>query len=86
MSKKDEIASLLQKKSVISPDGSSAKKIFTDDSGYRNTEIQESIKKKATFDLDVQLHKKLKIEAVRQGKPMVDIVQEALENYLQNNL
>nr|WP_304220588.1 hypothetical protein [Fredinandcohnia onubensis] len=85
MSKKDEIANLLQKKSVISPDGSSAKKVFTEVE-YRNTVIQESSKKKATFDLDVQLHKKLKIEAVRQGKPMVDIVQEALENYLQNNL
>jgi len=85
VSKKDEIASLLQKKSVISPDGSSAKKIFTE-AKYINTGIQEPVKKKATFDLDVQLHKKLKIEAVRQGKPMVDIVQEALENYLRSDL
>ena len=55
-----------------------------------NTEIQEysenkesdKTKKKATFELDSDLHTQLKIYAARQNKKMVDIVEEALKEYI----
>jgi hypothetical protein len=40
-------------------------------------------KKKATFNLDIALHKRLKIAAATNGCEMVEIVQEALESHLQ---
>jgi hypothetical protein len=40
-------------------------------------------KKKATFNLDTALHKRLKIAAATSGREMVEIVQEALEVHLQ---
>lgn len=50
-----------------------------------NTEIQEPVSKKvkkATFELDADLHKELKMAAVQEGKTMVDIVERALKEYL----
>ena len=39
--------------------------------------------KKATFDLDLQLHTELKVFAAQQGLPMVEVVEQALREYLQ---
>jgi predicted HicB family RNase H-like nuclease len=52
-----------------------------------DTGIQENVntdkkKKKATFDLDADLHKKLRIYAAAQDTTMVTIVEEALNEYL----
>ena len=51
-----------------------------------NEEIQEPVqkRKKATFDLDATLHTRLKVFAANKGKPMVDILEEALRQYLNN--
>lgn len=51
-----------------------------------NEEIQEPVsqRKKATFDLDAALHTRLKVFAANKGKPMVDILEEALRQYLNN--
>ena len=38
-------------------------------------------KKKATFELDAELHHWLKIHAVRVNKKMVDVVEEVLKRY-----
>lgn len=40
-------------------------------------------KKKATFNLDAALHKRLKITAAQQEREMVEIVEEALTGHLQ---
>ncbi|ACB86482.1 hypothetical protein [Natranaerobius thermophilus] len=60
-----------------------------------NTKIQEyseeeegvnnnKTKKKATFELDSDLHTQLKIYAARQNKKMVDVVEEALKEYMKD--
>lgn len=38
-------------------------------------------KKKATFELDEEIHKKLKIQAIEEGRNMVEVVQSALLDY-----
>ncbi len=40
-------------------------------------------KKKATFNLDAALHKRLKVTAAEQEREMVEIVEEALVGHLQ---
>lgn len=44
-----------------------------------------SEKKKATFDLDKDLHTELKIFAAKQNKKMVEIVEIAIREYMNNN-
>jgi len=62
-----------------------------------NTKIQESVdsvierdgvtqnKKKATYELDLDLHTELKVFAAKQNKKMVDVVEIAIREYLRNN-
>ncbi len=40
------------------------------------------LKKKATFNLDAALHKRLKVTAAEQEREMVEIVEEALKGHL----
>jgi hypothetical protein len=50
-----------------------------------NTAIQESVnteKKKATFVLDAGLHKRLRMFAVENDTTMVDIVEKAINEYM----
>jgi hypothetical protein len=50
-----------------------------------NTVIQESVnteKKKATFVLDAGLHKRLRMFAVENDTTMVDIVEKAINEYM----
>lgn len=47
-----------------------------------NTEKNNYSKKKATFELDADLHAELKVRAAQERKKMVDIVEVALKNYL----
>ena len=42
----------------------------------------KSCKKKATFELDVTLHKALKQQSVIEERSMVEILEEALKYYL----
>lgn len=42
--------------------------------------------KKATFVLDKELHKKLRLYAVMKDTTMVDIVEKALKDYLKRNM
>lgn len=56
----------------------------------KNTGIQEDVKevkkkKKATFELDPNLHRKLKMYAANHDTKMVDVVEQALNDYLNNN-
>lgn len=55
--------------------------VNTDSQEYGNTGPQKTIKK-ATFDMDSGLHTRLKVYAANRGKPMVDVVEEALRRYL----
>lgn len=50
-----------------------------------NTVIQESVnaeKKKATFVLDAGLHKRLRMFAVENDTTMVDVVEKAINEYM----
>jgi phosphoenolpyruvate-protein kinase (PTS system EI component) len=50
-----------------------------------NTAIQESVnteKKKATFVLDAGLHKRLRMFAVENDTTMVDVVEKAINEYM----
>jgi len=48
----------------------------------RNSEKKAT--KKATFDLPVELHKRLKTAAAEQEMTMLEIVEEALKNHLKS--
>ncbi|KIL41949.1 hypothetical protein SD70_03510 [Gordoniibacillus kamchatkensis] len=51
-----------------------------------NTSIQKPVnKKKATFDFDDQFHTELKIFAAKHNKKMVDIVVEAVDEYMRRH-
>lgn len=53
-----------------------------------DTAIQGSVqspKKKATFELDMDLHKKLKIYAASRNLSMVDVVEQALREHFDRN-
>lgn len=69
------------------------KKILQNDNPPVNTGIQETVDvakiaskqkdvKKATFDLDAKLHKRLRSAAVEYETTMVEIVEKALNEYL----
>jgi hypothetical protein len=52
-----------------------------------NTTIQETVNtekkvKKATFELDAALHKKLRMFAVSNDTTMVDVVEKAINEYM----
>jgi hypothetical protein len=52
-----------------------------------NTAIQETVNtgkkvKKATFELDADLHKKLRMFAAEKDTTMVDVVEKAINEYL----
>lgn len=44
--------------------------------------IEKKVTKKSTFELPVELHKRLKTAAVEREMTMLEIVEESLENYL----
>lgn len=73
MSKKQAFSDLLNRKPV-------------------NTEIHEEEetpmgpKKKATYELDLNLHTDLKIFAAKHNKKMVEVVEDALKQYLKNHI
>jgi len=55
-----------------------------------NTGVQETVstevkKKKATFEMDAELHRKLRMYAANHDTTMVMIVEKALSEYLKNN-
>lgn len=78
-SKKEKIKGLLNKAANISETNISKNEIIDS----INTGIQKNVtKKKATFELDTDLHTKLKIFAAKKGEKMVDIVEKALYEYL----
>lgn len=68
-----------------SPSGSTEKKEDIVDGPSFKTPAEQFVqiagKKKATFELDAELHYWLKIHAVRTNRKMVDVVEEVLQNY-----
>lgn len=90
MSKKEKIKGLLNRQTEESENRESPSKQQLFESGYvntgiqenRNKEIQKNKKKKATFELDAELHTKLKIYSASEGKKMVEVVEEALIKHL----
>lgn len=51
---------------------------------YKTPSIPKKPTKKCTFELSLELHKKLKKTAVEKDMTMLEIVEEALEKYLKD--
>lgn len=60
------------------------KNVNTENNKTVNTGLQEKKRniKKATFELDEDLHKQLKSQAAMEGRKMIELVEEALHAYL----
>lgn len=95
MSKKDRFSNLLsdpgptgenQKKQIIASyvNAGIQETASTVSQESTNTEMQKPVKKKATFDMDKDLHTRLKTHAASKGVPMVDILEQLIRNYLQD--
>jgi hypothetical protein len=89
--KKAAIEELLKRKTSPLDNTEIQKTLEEDNHKYRNTVLRQPIaaptttvpeKKKATFELDADLHKRLKMYSAQEGKKMVDVVEEALTEYL----
>jgi predicted transcriptional regulator len=50
--------------------------------GSGRTQPAKTAKKKATFNLNADLHRRLKVMAALRRREMVELVEEALEGYL----
>ena len=92
MSKKDDIKGLLNKTGSRLNSNSGKEEIINTLTGLQenvNTVIHERKSRetvKATFELDVNIHTRLKIFAAsRRGTKMVDVVEAALLMYLNEN-
>lgn len=48
-----------------------------------NQQTKETIRKRASYDLDVALQKKLKLYCVQQDKNLYEVVEAALQEYLE---
>ncbi len=48
----------------------------------RNEEKKEPERKRVSFDLNKELHQKLKVESATNGKKIYEMIEEALEQYL----
>lgn len=80
MSKKDRIRSLLERNPGTPAKENTVKQELIQDVPI---DIQVPVsKKKATFDLDAELHMRLKIFSATRGKKMVEVVETALKFYM----
>lgn len=88
MSKKDRFSDLL---SVSEPTGANQKSeiiagfVNTGSQETVNTEIKVPERKKATFDMDKDLHMRFKVYAASKGVAMVDILERLISEYLDEN-
>lgn len=87
MSKKETIQELLGRKSIQKP-VNTEKNINVNAVSHKpgsatvSTNVSQK-KKKATFDLNPKLHTKLKVFAAQHDMNMVDIVEDALEEFFE---
>jgi predicted rRNA methylase YqxC with S4 and FtsJ domains len=83
VSKKDKIKGLLNRQS--GSENTEAKRELI---SIENIELQGNVntkkRKKATFELELSLHTELKMFAAKEGKKMVEVVEESLIAYLKN--
>ncbi|MBD3922975.1 hypothetical protein H8B09_30065 [Paenibacillus sp. PR3] len=80
--KKEALSELLNKKPVNTKIQESVDTVI--DKGT-TTSATTAAKKKATYELDMDLHTELKVFAAKQDKRMVDIVELAIRRYLEDN-
>ncbi len=78
MSKKVSLMSATKRKEEFVRGGEGKLAVSTGSQGDGST----APKKKATFNLNAALHKRLKVTAAEQEREMVEIVEEALEGHL----
>jgi len=78
--KKEALSELLNKKPVNTKLQESVDTVID-----KGTITPAAIKKKATYELDLDLHTELKVFAAKQDKRMVDIVEIAIRRYLEDN-
>ncbi|OAB42017.1 hypothetical protein [Paenibacillus glacialis] len=81
-SKMEKIKGLIDRKQYTNTNLQETVNTVIHKDGKEETKSSISPKKKATYELDLDLHTELKIFAAKQNKKMVDIVEIALREYL----
>ena len=91
MSKINDIKNMKRKQKVVSPTQALSKVIeetdiiFTDQQIESQGKIRKVERKRVSFDLRIDLHKELKMQALIQEKNIYNLIEEALEKYLTEN-
>jgi predicted HicB family RNase H-like nuclease len=86
VSKINDIKNMKRKQKVISPTQALSEVIkdtsFNDQDGEQSKKTE---RKRVSFDLRIDLHKELKMQALIQEKNIYNLIEEALEKYLTEN-
>lgn len=91
MSKINDIKNMKRKQKVVSPTQVLSEVIeetdiiFTDPQNESQGQIRKVERKRVSFDLRIDLHKELKMQALIQEKNIYNLIEEALEKYLTEN-
>jgi hypothetical protein len=91
VSKINDIKNMKRKQKVVSPTQVLSEVIeetdiiFTDPQNESQGQIRKVERKRVSFDLRIDLHKELKMQALIQEKNIYNLIEEALEKYLTEN-
>ncbi len=92
MSKVNDIKNMKRQQKVITPTQALAETVGEENNVDSKEEINETRKeekrverKRVSFDLRTDLHKKLKMQALVQEKNIYILIEEALEKYLKES-
>lgn len=91
MSKINDIKNMKRKQKVVSPTQALSEVVEGTDISFTNQPNRAQVqnkkieRKRVSFDLRIDLHKELKMQALIQEKNIYNLIEEALEKYLTNN-
>jgi hypothetical protein len=75
-----------EKKKKFNRSGSGANRsVFSTITSTEEVNNKVVVKKKATFDMDPEIHSELKTYAARRGFPMITVVEKAIKKYIKDN-
>jgi hypothetical protein len=91
VSKINDIKNMKRKQKVVSPTQALSEIIeetdiiFTDQQNKAPEKNKKAERKRVSFDLRIDLHKELKMQALIQERNIYNLIEEALEMYLTKN-
>jgi DNA-nicking Smr family endonuclease len=91
VSKINDIKNMKRKQKVVSPAQALSEVIeetdviSTDQQNETQRDSRKRERKRVSFDLRIDLHKELKMQALIQEKNIYNLIEEALEKYLTKN-